>query len=240
MRLERLQGLYAAYQRVEINQAIHPDDHMYNFGRDWYDSVGRAAVEAIVAPLAASWIDEIRTCLDFGCGHGRVARHLRAFLPDTKLYFCDVEGADFCAEQFGGEVVSAAGDIANADLPGDVDLIWVGSVFTHLNYARMQALAEKLLGRLSRNGLLVATFAGRGAIRHLQDAPPIPLPRWTALLADYEAHGVGHADYEGTTGWGTGLITPGRIWELGKDARLVHFAEAGWAGRQDVAAWTRS
>lgn len=53
--------------------------------------------------------------LDFGCGHGRVMRWLRAAYPNARITGTDVDkgGVDFCAATFGSHTVVSGYDFDN-------------------------------------------------------------------------------------------------------------------------------
>lgn len=231
--------LWDAYKRRKPCNDIHPDDRMHSGEQAaWYWGVGESAVNVICTVLTAVRKSEITTVLDFGCGHGRVARHLRAFFPDARLLFCErIPGAaEFCAERFSGRVSS------EDDLPEGIDLIWVGSVFTHIDAAAMQALFDKLAASLSHHGVLVATFHGRKAVIMNRDATQryINDEKWSRILSDCERTGLGYEDYDNQPGYGVSLTSAARAIKLSENnprMRLVTYVEAGWAEHQDVAAW---
>jgi methylase of polypeptide subunit release factors len=67
-----------------------------------YLSVGVSAFESITAAFKAAGIDRVSTILDMPCGHGRVARVLRAAFPTAEISVSDLDtdGVAFCAQQF--------------------------------------------------------------------------------------------------------------------------------------------
>jgi SAM-dependent methyltransferase len=234
-------SLWEAYRESRVSSEIHPADSMYNTGKDWYYSVGLSAIRAISSALVAGPTMEVGRIFDFGCGYGRVARHLCSAFPNSRLFFCDqhAEAAKFCATTFRGEVVG------ENDLPSNIDLLWVGSVFTHLDVDRSRILLQRLLQLLAINGILVATFHGRRVIEIAKRTPYIRGDRWSRILAGYEMVGSGYESYgrEDLGDYGVSLMSAATIVSLahasGIDYRLVSYQEAGWANHQDVAAWAR-
>lgn len=232
-------ALWAGYKARDLVRTIHPADTMnMGPGAKFYWEIGESAVRLICTGLTTTWKRDVQSVLDFGCGHGRVARHLRAFFRDARLCLCERApgAAAFCAEAFAGEVVNEEA------LPGNLDVIWVGSVFTHLNASAMRLLFDKLAARLSQQGILVATFHGRKAILIKQAAKEtyIGAEKWAAILGDYERTGMGYADYDNMPGYGVSLTSPARVMKLGETdprLRLTGYIEAGWAEHQDVAIW---
>lgn len=213
---------------------------MWTKGKDWYWSVGESAIEAIFGHLAATRLNTIGSVLDFGCGWGRVARQLRRAFPDAKLYVCDLNeaAAGFCADTFDGHRVT--GD----NLPRGIDLIWVGSVFTHLARKPSREIFDTLIEALAPNGLLVATTHGRRAIEISKKTRYIKADKWENILHDYRRTGYGYASYdlEVLGDYGVSLSNLQSVFEFGEDNKDIMFAgfqEAGWANHQDVFAWTK-
>ena len=253
--LDKLNELWAQYRSRPVDMTIHSDERMASVSPEIYRRIGESAAKVIYTTFALAHKHGVCRGMDFGCGHGRVGRHLRAFLPDSELFFVDVveSGREFCAKQFNGKAVSSGADFSNLDLPGDMDLIWVGSVFTHMDYARMRMLFDSLVASLSRNGILIMTLRGRELHQRDVERPAIAKNR-SKLLKEYEQEGIGYQSYrdinpnaterydENYTGdWGLSLISPAKAIELGLGgpARLLLYSEAAWARQQDVAAWIR-
>ena len=91
---------------------------------------------------------------------------LKAAFPEAELIGCDVnrEGVDFCAEQFGAVPVYSDPDPTLIDLDGSFDLIWVGSLLTHLDADRLPGLPRPLPPHLAEGGLLLFSSHGRNAV----------------------------------------------------------------------------
>ncbi|HEY0052560.1 MAG TPA: class I SAM-dependent methyltransferase [Caulobacteraceae bacterium] len=233
----------------DVPGPISPDDHMMTAGGEaWYGLVGAEAVERIKAIVALGYPGERRRILDFGCGHGRVMRHLRAAYPEAELFAADVDhgAADFCASAFGATAVRTTDDFDRLHLPGNLDLVWVGSVFTHIDAARARVLLNALIERLDQGGMVIATFHGRRAVQMHARNPYIDAERWSRIDAECRATGFGHAPYgdpvNEAAGWGVSLSTPEGVMGLPRpspDIRLMAYTEAGWANHQDIAAWMR-
>ncbi|WP_425410183.1 class I SAM-dependent methyltransferase [Hyphococcus sp.] len=102
---------------------------------------------------------EARRILDFGCGCGRVVRHLPA-MSDAEIYGVDYNGAlaDWCAQNLDGRF-SRNRLAPPLDFPdGHFDVVYLISVFTHLRIeTQRQWLAE--LRRVTRSGgAVIITF----------------------------------------------------------------------------------
>ena len=76
--------------------------------------------------------------LDLPCGHGRVLRFLRREWPGAEIVACDIDpdGAEFCCESFGATSIYAAENPQETPLRGRFDVIWSGSLLTHLDKTR--------------------------------------------------------------------------------------------------------
>lgn len=230
--------IWNTYKKNGINQTVHPDDTMYLTGKDWYWSVGESAMLAVCAALIAAPIKKINKLLDFGCGYGRCARHLRALFPDAELFFCDLNkpAADFCAGTLNGKVLSFS------DIPLEIDLIWLGSVFTHLSLPNSKILFDSLTSKLTRGGVLICTSHGRRAIEIHKRNPYISKDKWLNIYDEYQSVGYGYSSYgrEDLGDYGVSLANAAKIIALGEnrpDLRLITYQEGGWANHQDVAAW---
>lgn len=241
MQIDKLNAMWSEYRARSIDPTVHPCDHMFhaNPRLDQYDLVGESAVRVIFSVLASAPKEAVWRILDFGCGHGRVARHLRAFFPAAEMWFADVDSSciEFCAETFNGTPIESPADFSELELPSGLDLIWVGSVFTHMDLERMKLLHGKLLDALGPGGLLVATFHGRRMYELTRGQE-----RWAALIRDFEEIGVAYQSYEREDlgDWGLSLSSVETVIGLGRtDAQLVAYTETGWANLQDVAAWMR-
>jgi SAM-dependent methyltransferase len=225
---------------------ISPNDHMMTVAPEYYGPLGLEAVKLIKGAVGFSYLGSVSRVLDFGCGHGRVLRHLRSEFPKATVWGADIDhnAVLFCAEQLGARPVLATTDFEAMDLPADLDVIWVGSLFTHLSHEVARRLFKVLTARLAQGGVLVATFHGRRVLQRSATKHYIHPEAWAAVTAGYAAEGWGHAPYAGQeqTGFGVSLSTTCAVIDLrgdDEDLRLVAYAEGAWGDHQDVAAWMR-
>ena len=229
----------------EVSRQIHPNDGMWQPRESWYYRVGRSGLRAVELAVAGSWLEQPRSILDLPCGHGRVARYLRAAYPQARMHFCDIdaEGADFCAKEFQGEAIHSVEELTDVALPM-VDVIWVGSLFTHVDAARTRRWLAYLARHLNPDGVLVATFHGTWSIQMQKSYPMIDAASWDAVLEGVEREGYGYAPYpHGRAGdYGISLTRPAWICDAIAQipgVRLAGYAERGWAENHDVAVITR-
>jgi SAM-dependent methyltransferase len=154
----RVEGLAALLERTDW---WHPDDPMLT-----YDLQGRTLRDDLVALLPGDWSWEGRRALDFGCGAGRILRHLLAEAQVAELHGVDIDepSIDWLRDNLAPPLHVAV----NGERPplrfGDrhFDLIWAISVFTHITEEWSAWLLE--LHRILRpGGLLIASFHGAGS-----------------------------------------------------------------------------
>lgn len=230
--------------REPVSRAVHPDDQMYNTGPDWYFAVGESGLAAVLHAAAAAAIKSVRSVLDLPCGHGRVGRYLRAAFPDAEFTFCDIDrgGADFCSATFGGRALYSEPDLAQVSFEPVHDVIWIGSLFTHVNVDRTRRWLRHLCqNALSPGGVLVATFHGRRTVEIRQATPLIDPDSWAKVIAGYEADGYGYADYPDPPGqvYGISLCRPSKVVGIAESipgVRIASFGERAWADHHDVLA----
>jgi SAM-dependent methyltransferase len=141
---------------LQFSTVISPKDHMWNTGSQWYYDVGKSALDCIRSALATARIKPA-SILDLPSGHGRVCRMLRAAFPEAHLTVCDLDhdAVDFCAAQFNAVPVYSHEDIRRVRLDQSFDLIWCGSLLTHLDRQQWPDFLGFFSDHLSPDGLLV-------------------------------------------------------------------------------------
>jgi SAM-dependent methyltransferase len=232
-------------------RTIAPADQMFGGHEQHYFGVGRSALMAIVTALTRRMAyrggdGTPQRILDFGAGHGRVARYLREAFPDARVDVTDhlQNGVAWCIENLGCHAMEE-------QMPRDCyDLIWVGSVITHLPSAATIALLDKLRLALRPNGVLVITTGGRlgeayldGFVNDRNEGPNqsygLSRDGAAACLEGYRTTGHGYHDYLQQTGYGGALIKPEWMYRQMLDNNTVQlmFQEMGWDTHQDVYAF---
>ena len=226
-----------------VDRTIVADDSMFAGNEEHYFTVASDALGAVLHALHGAGSEPPRRVLDFGCGYGRVLRTLRAAFGDAELIACDLDPAavDNCVRAFGARGLAASTDPDLIEQVDDVDLIWCGSVVTHLDAPQWTPLLRYFARALRPGGTAVLTTHGRRVAWRMSALPDADYGLTDAVarqvLTCYRATGFGYADYPHQDGYGISLSSPG--WAVGKaletpGLRLVGYQEAAWDRHQDV------
>jgi hypothetical protein len=215
-------------------------DQMWESGAQWYFEVGLSAIDCVQRALATANVTP-SSILDMPSGHGRVCRMLRAAYPEAHLTVCDLDpdGVDFCVATFGAEGVYSREDVGDLRLPRAYDLIWCGSLFTHLESHRWPAFLGFFERHLTADGLLVFTTHGRQPIQWMNEGVysyGLDRNEQLALIGEYDRTGFGFVS-PANQRFGISLSSTAfvcaQVERIGS-LRLISAHEAGWAGHQDV------
>jgi hypothetical protein len=236
-----------------VSETRSPRDLMYNSDPASYGGLGRAGLDAIRLAMRAAQKETVSSILDLPSGHGRVLRVLKAEFPAARFAACDIdhEAVDFCAETFDATPVYGREHPGDVDLDERFDLIWCGSLFTHLDESGWEEFLDFFESKLTRGGLLVFTSHGRDIVKRLRDpvvgAYYIPTDSSRkAILDGYGESGFGFASFEldddareslsQPKRYGISLTEPSWVMSLVQrhpSLRLVSYMEGRW-GAQDV------
>jgi len=226
-----------------VDMTLHPLDDMIDLRQPaerelaHYEAVGRGAVASIRTALRERVPHRI---LDMPCGFGRVVRHLRAEFEGAEIVGCDIEAAkvEFCAAQFGATPLLSSYDFSTLDLGSPYDVIWCGSLLTHLDESAFRQCLDLFSRSLATNGVALVTVHGRFAPIFQRDVCGyLPHDLFAQLEADYSARGFGYRDYVGETGYGVSVSAPSfvlRCLELDPTITVRGYVERGWDDHQDV------
>src|SRR5262249_31136055 len=145
----------------------------------------------------------------------------------------------FCASQFAAEPLYSRDDLGTLAAERRFDLIWCGSLFTHLDRDRWPELLGFFADHLSEHGVLVFTTHGRQPIQWMlngfADYGLRPDER-DALLCGYAKDGFGYVWPSNQT---IGLSLSSLAFVCGQIERwpslkLIGVEEAAWSGHHDV------
>lgn len=206
---------------------------------DRYMDVSASALRAILAALHTTGTD-VQRVLDFGCGYGRVLRAIRAAFPDAHLFAADLnaEALHAASQMFNATPIEGNPDISQIDQVTGIDLVWCGSVLTHLDAPRWAELWGYFHRALAPNGVVVATTHGRRVAERLAQGRDYGLtPEQVGqVLNSYRSMGFGYVEYSPGRRYGISLATPGWAIASAQTAgfRVRGYDEAGWDNHQDV------
>lgn len=236
----------AARQRhPNLITEVAPDDGMWRISPDAYFEKGASALSAIEEVLDRVGVKQVDSVLVLPCGHGRVLRWLTARFPDAATTACDLNpsAVDFCARTFGAEPVPSSRRLDEVRLPRRYDLVWSGSLLTHLDLAAWRSALTLMTGALAPGGVLVFSTHGdkpasilrerdSGRIYNLDGASP------ERLLDAFDRTGFGYADYPHRTGYGISLSSPAFVRSVLAelpDVSVGAVLERRWSDHQDIA-----
>ncbi len=235
---------------IGVTKEISPHDEMFTGNERHYFDVGASALRCIEAALVAARRPRstISRILDLPCGHGRTLRFLQQAFPQAELVACDLnrDGVDFCAGKFGAAPVYSHVDVSQIPHQGTVDLIWCGSLLTHLSEEKCRAFLNFFHRILGHRGILAFTLHGRYCERELasgRNRHNLTEAQVTELLSDYHKHGFGYVPYIGDPDYGFSLSHPSCVLTRLLDEptwRLIGYHETGWDRRQDVVSVQKS
>lgn len=225
-----------------VESRISPHDGMYKGDGNHYFRVGLSAIHCIDAAITTAGNVNPKQILDLPCGYGRVLRFLVHRFPEAAITACDLDtdGVDFCTETFSVGGVYSKVDLSDLSLAAHFDLIWCGSLVTHLDEPRITALIRFFQRHLAPGGLLLFTAAGdrvaewmlSGEFDYGIAKSAIPI-----ITSEYSESGYGYTDYPYLADYGISLTSPAWIRAQVKQVgnlREVYFEKHGWDDHQDV------
>ena len=253
----RLAGMYrdlwTAYEQHGPNRDLDPNDKEQALDSAWaishYFEVGRDALRIAIQALIGNRRPLPTSILDFPSGSGRVTRHFRAFFPATRIVACDLypNHVDFCRETLGTEGILSRENPADVDFGEQFDLIFCGSLLTHLPEELFRTTLNLLARSLTDRGIAIVTLQGRYS-EHIQRH------KWKYLedrlfdiaLKGVRESGFGYVDYnhdfrqifDRQARYGIALVSPERAIRQIRDTpgvRILGYAERDWDNHQDVA-----
>jgi SAM-dependent methyltransferase len=225
------------YPLPGIVTELSPRDTMFD-GRDaHYLSAGLSALRAIEAAIGDG--PAPRRILDMPCGHGRVTRVLRARFPDAGITVCDLDrdGVDFASDRFRARGVYSHTDFRRLRFDEAYDLIWVGSLITHLSELTTLRFLDFALRHMTwRSTLVLSSHGDFVAGRMHSMAYGLTPGDADALLLEHSRTGYGYRNYPDSEHYGVAVIS--RRWfegaVAGSPLRLASYVERGWDEHQDV------
>ncbi len=219
-----------------------------------YLTAGLSAGRVIRASLdAAGKVISTGAVLDFPCGYGRVLRFLKEMFPDSQVVGVEIvqDALNFCRRTFLVEAYasSPARSFRSFSLPNTFDLIWCGSLVTHIDEQATLDLLDFFCRHLNSGGVCVFTTLGRKVVHGMRAGhtkqPPLVEGGLKKLFDEYERTGYGYADYAHTDAGSSGtggisLVSRARMEEMTRSVgswEPVYYRESGWHMLNDVYAF---
>jgi SAM-dependent methyltransferase len=231
----------------KVSSRIYYRDRMYNEDGLQYYRVGLSAIRCIVEARSRATLKDVRTILDLPCGGGRVLRFLVHRFPRAEITACELaSGAvEFCARTFGARPAISSLKLDEVSLGKKFDLIWCGSLVTHLNETGIASLFRLFQRHLAAGGIMIFTAHGDFVQHRIPTRDfdygldPEQIDR---IGNDYPKTGYGFEDYPGKKDQGISLTSPAWIRARVRDVggfQEVFFKERGWDNHQDVFGFVR-
>jgi SAM-dependent methyltransferase len=225
----------------KVSQEIDPQDEMFTGDESHYFEVGESALRNILLALMSAEVQP-NSILDLPCGHGRVLRYIAAKFPEAEITACDLNrpGVDFCSKTFGAKGIYSGKDVQKLNLGDSYDLIWCGSLLTHIEQKTFHEWLYFFSRHLKEKGVLLFTTHGRLSFQNMD------LGIWKYgldtegidnCLKGYQNDGYGYANYPNSIDYGISLSSPSwvvRQIESFSEFRLISLAERKWNDHHDV------
>lgn len=232
------------FSSLTPSRTLAPNDGMVSPGlEEQYFDIGRRALELVHFSSVLCDKPHYPAILDLPCGHGRVLRWLRAHYHYAKITACDLDrdGVDFCAKEFGAEPVYSEIDLRKLPFDSQFDLIWVGSLLTHLPQDRWLAALDSFIRWTKECGVIVFSVQGRTVTSLLARgrrnvAENIDKP---SLIGEFAQTGFAYQRYFESTpeeDYGLAVTSPEwlmRVLQRYPDVIMRAYLEEAW-GMQDI------
>src|SRR5262245_50718838 len=217
-----------------------------------YLTAGLSAAREIRASLdAAGKVISKGTVLDFPCGYGRILRYLKKMFPDSLIVAAEIDTAalEFCQRTFSAQGYPSASSFRSLSLPHRFDLIWCGSLITHINECAAVDLLDFFCRHLADGGVCVFTTLGQkvadGMTATTEKRLDLSEEGVEKSLRDYHEKGYGYTDYSWVDASSSGhngvaLTSRSRMIEMARSVgrwEPVYYRESGWHELQDVYAF---
>lgn len=245
-----IRKIFIGYRKYSgVPGRIHFNDQsLIKNNSDHYKSVGESAVKLIESALQESGkiLKENANILDFPCGYGRVLRFLKKEFSRANFYGGDVDprALKFCKKEFNIIQVQSYVNFRKVKFPVSYDLIWVGSLFTHIDSQDFQNLIETLISSLKEKGVIIFTTHGKECLNQLDSYGLNPLDP-DSIKKELENTGFVFKPYPGQSSYGISICTRHFVMEtvnqaFGDKVRPVFYKKRGWDDHQDVYAFQRA
>jgi SAM-dependent methyltransferase len=223
-----------------INIPVPPSDLIFlvsgHRSPDLYLTIGKAAFDRVrqTFHLAGRSLDSFTDVLEWGCGCARITRHWfdDNLAAGKRICGCDINPKliQWCQENvIQGEFQTCGLLPPTGYADASFDVVYAGSVLTHLGIQAQFAWMRELWRVLRPGGLAVITFHGSFYLTKFRTRDSFDL----RFLDEHLIGVVG--EEEGSNSFGS-IHTPGAIMSLFEPFAIVrHLPRHGVCGEQDTA-----
>jgi len=255
--LKTAKSLRSTFKKIFIGNQSYPDipgkihfndQSLTKNNMEHYKSVGVSAVKLIKSGInrANMVVNENSNILDFPCGYGRILRYLKKEFPQAKFFGSDIDprALNFCKKEFDIIPIQSNIDFNKVMFPVSFDLIWVGSLFTHIDSQDFQDLLETLISSLKEKGIIIFTTHGIECLNQL-DSYGVDFVNPHAIEKKLDKMGFVFQPYPGQSHYGISISTRLFVMEtvnqaFGDKVRLIFYKKRGWDDHQDVYAFQKT
>jgi len=239
--------MYKEYEIRGFSKKLSKNDTEYSHDNsDIYFGIGKNALDLCVEALMGNELEIPRTILDIPSGSGRLLRHLKSYFKDSIIHASDLyeHHLDFCKDEFGVETFISTKRNEDLILPKKYDLIFVGSLLTHLPESGFKSVIDFLNKNLADNGIALVTLEGRYSIYAQHNKwKLIDDSLFEIAYKEYLKKGFGFVDYNNFNetfykqeNYGLALVHPcfaiQHIFNR-KGLKLLSYKEQAWNNHQD-------
>lgn len=219
---------------------VHRADRMLESSRDpvviaRYVEGGLAAVQLIEA---ASQDLASAAPLDLGCGYGRVVRWLARRIDPDRITVTDLDSSAvaFCRAEFGVRGFVCSADPASLLVTGNHDVVWMGSVISHLSRPAAVALLDAVSHIITGGAAVIVTQHSPSQVPAFVEMMPWVERHSAAIYEQLASEGWAYVDYpHHGSGYGLAFATDEamRVLAAAAGMQVQEIRQGGWL-EQDV------
>ncbi len=168
---------------------------------EWFIKSGRLSVldlDNALASIGRSF-GEFGDILEWGCGCGRILRHLPRLQAPGRVCGNDIdpEATAWVDQNMPWIETSLTAGLPPLPYPDDsFDLIYNHSVMTHLDATYQDAWLSELRRVIRPGGIITLTVAARNAFQMYLDGMPADSPHWTTQASKLHTEGLVYIDQD--------------------------------------------
>ena len=227
---------------TQVNCQINAFDDMYQGNLEHYFSCGSQGAQLLRDAIGNVAAQKSLRILDFPCGFGRVTRWLPVFFPNARVFVSDLNevAIDFLSSQLEVVPFKSAKNFEDIELDERFDLIWVGSLITHIDEQNALDLLKFVVTRLDQGGVALVTFLGPEMAKNFVAENPIYGLRpneFKQVVHDYNESGFGYSNYPNQVDYGISLIADSwwEKWVKSYPEVKLSISSLAWDGHHNIA-----